>query len=76
LPGSGEQTGGRPDRAALLARAAAASGVHALFLEAHPEPSRALSDGATQLTIDAAERVLDEVAAIRAALGLDGDSAE
>jgi 2-dehydro-3-deoxyphosphooctonate aldolase (KDO 8-P synthase) len=75
LPGSGEQTGGRPDRAALLARAAAASGVHALFIEAHPEPCTALSDGATQLTIDAAERVLDQVAAIRAALGLDGDAA-
>ncbi len=68
LPGSGEQTGGRPDRAALLARAAAAIGVHALFIEAHPNPAEALSDGATQLTIDHAELVLDEVATIRTAL--------
>lgn len=68
LPGSGEQTGGRPDRAPLLARAATSAGVHALFIEAHPDPKRALSDGATQLTIEAAERVLDEVAALRRAL--------
>jgi 2-dehydro-3-deoxyphosphooctonate aldolase (KDO 8-P synthase) len=66
LPGSGEQTGGRPDRAPLLARAAVAAGVHAVFLEAHPEPGKALSDGATQLSIEAAERVLGEIAAIHA----------
>ena len=74
LPGSGEQTGGRPDRAGLLARAAAATGVHALFIEAHPEPDKALSDGATQLTIEAAERVLGEVAAIHSVPESNGDS--
>lgn len=67
LPGSGEQTGGRPDRAPLLARAAVAAGVDALFLEAHPDPKSALSDGATQLTIEGAERVLGEVALVRGA---------
>jgi 2-dehydro-3-deoxyphosphooctonate aldolase (KDO 8-P synthase) len=68
LPGSGEQTGGRPDRARLLARAAAATGVQAMFIEAHPEPKKALSDGATQLSIDEAEQVLAEASAIRKAL--------
>ncbi|MEO0513281.1 MAG: 3-deoxy-8-phosphooctulonate synthase [Planctomycetota bacterium] len=68
LPGSGEQTGGRPDRAPLLARAAAAAGVHALFIECHPDPANAMSDGATVLDLDTAERVLREVAAIRSAL--------
>jgi len=68
LPGSGEQTGGRPERAGLLARAATAAGVHALFIEAHPDPKTALSDGATQQTIEAAERMLGEVAAVRGAL--------
>ncbi len=67
-PGSGEQTGGRRDRAPLLARAAAAAGVHALFIEAHPDPDRAMSDGATQLTPDGFDAVLEQVAAIRAAL--------
>ncbi|HHN78383.1 MAG TPA: hypothetical protein ENK11_06910, partial [Phycisphaerales bacterium] len=67
-PGSGEQTGGRRDRAPLLARAAAAAGVHALFIEAHPDPARAMSDGATQLTLDGFDNVLEQVAAIRGAL--------
>jgi 2-dehydro-3-deoxyphosphooctonate aldolase (KDO 8-P synthase) len=70
LPGSGEQTGGRPDRAALLARAATAAGVHALFIEAHPEPARALSDGATQLPLAQAVALIDEVARIRRALDM------
>lgn len=64
LPGSGEQTGGRPDRAALLARAATAAGVAALFIESHPEPSRAMSDGATQLPIEQAREVLRQCARI------------
>ena len=68
LPGSGEQTGGRPDRAPLLANAATAAGVHALFIEAHPEPSKAMSDGATQLPIGEIRGVLERVAKIRKAL--------
>jgi 2-dehydro-3-deoxyphosphooctonate aldolase (KDO 8-P synthase) len=35
----------------MMARAAVAAGIDALFLEAHPEPSRALSDPATQLPL-------------------------
>lgn len=69
LPGSGEQTGGRPDRAPLLARAATAAGVHALFIECHPDPARAWSDGATQLKPDAVRAILTRCATIRAAMG-------
>jgi 2-dehydro-3-deoxyphosphooctonate aldolase (KDO 8-P synthase) len=69
LPGSGEQTGGRPDRAPLLANAATAAAVHALFIEAHPEPAKAMSDGATQLTPSAAVEILERVSRIRGALG-------
>jgi 2-dehydro-3-deoxyphosphooctonate aldolase (KDO 8-P synthase) len=68
LPGAGEQTGGRPDRAPLLARAAAASGVHALFLECHPAPKQALSDASTMLPLADVGAVLRDVAAIRKAL--------
>jgi 2-dehydro-3-deoxyphosphooctonate aldolase (KDO 8-P synthase) len=68
LPGSGEQTGGRPDRAPLLARAATAAGVHALFIECHPNPPEAWSDGATQLRPDDVRAVLTQCAAIRRAL--------
>ncbi len=68
LPGSGEQTGGRPDRAPLLARAATAAGVHALFIECHPNPLEAWSDGATQLRPDAVRDILTQCAAIRRAM--------
>lgn len=67
-PGLGEVTGGRPERAAGLARAAVAVGVHALFLECHPEPAKALSDRATVQTLEAMEGILSQCAAIRAAL--------
>jgi 2-dehydro-3-deoxyphosphooctonate aldolase (KDO 8-P synthase) len=36
----------------MMARAAVAAGVDGLFLEAHPDPSRAWSDAATQLPLD------------------------
>lgn len=67
LPGSGTQTGGRPERAPLLARAATAAGVHALFIEAHPDPSNAKSDGATVLPLEIAAGIIKDCAKIRAA---------
>ena len=66
--GQGTSSGGRPERAPLLARAAVAAGVQALFLEVHPDPRSAQSDAATMLTIERAERLLDEVARLRQAL--------
>ncbi len=68
LPGSGEQTGGRRERSPLLANAATAAGVHALFIEAHPDPATAMSDGATQLRLDEVAGVLERVAKIREAI--------
>ncbi len=67
-PGTGEQTGGRPDLAPMLARAATAAGVHCLFLECHPDPKAALSDGSTMIPLAQMEKVLSDVAAIRKAL--------
>lgn len=64
LPGAGETTGGRPERAPLLARAAAAAGVQALFIECHPNPKTALSDASTMLTMDTVEQLLPVIAAI------------
>ena len=66
LPGSGEQTGGRPDRALQLAKAATAIGVHSLFVECHPNPKEAWSDGATQLGFDDFEQVISQSAKIAA----------
>ena len=68
LPGSGEQTGGRPERSGTLALAAVAAGVHALFIESHPEPAKAWSDGATQLSPNTAAAVIAQCARIRAAM--------
>lgn len=67
--GAGEQTGGRPDRAPLLAKAATAAGVHALFIETHTEPKKSLSDAHTTLTLDVAQQIVKSAAAIRRALG-------
>ncbi|MBS0192116.1 MAG: 3-deoxy-8-phosphooctulonate synthase [Phycisphaerales bacterium] len=72
LPGAGEQTGGRPDRAPLLARAAVAAGVHAIFLECHPSPDRALSDASTMLPLDGVPALLSQLASIRASLKVLG----
>ncbi len=63
--GQGSQSGGRPDRAPLLARAAVAAGVDALFIETHPEPAEALSDSATMLQLDRMLQLLGELKAIR-----------
>ncbi|QOI99157.1 MAG: 3-deoxy-8-phosphooctulonate synthase [Phycisphaeraceae bacterium] len=72
LPGSGEQTGGRPERAPMLARAAVAAGVHALFLECHPEPSRSMSDASTTLPLASIPGLLASVARVRRAAAGEG----
>lgn len=45
-------TGGRPDLIETIARAGVAVGVDGLFMETHPEPSKAKSDGANMLRLD------------------------
>jgi 2-dehydro-3-deoxyphosphooctonate aldolase (KDO 8-P synthase) len=68
LPGAeGERTGGRPDRAPLLAKAAVAVGVSAIFIECHPEPAKALSDASTMLPLSSVPQLLKTLDAIRRA---------
>jgi 2-dehydro-3-deoxyphosphooctonate aldolase (KDO 8-P synthase) len=55
--------------APLLARAAVAAGVHALFLECHPDPARSISDAATMMRLDDVPPLIRTVAAIRRAVG-------
>jgi len=69
LPGESAVTGGRPERAPLLARAAVAAGVHAVFIECHPDPASATSDAATQLPLGTAAALIADLARLRAALG-------
>jgi len=67
-PGIGETTGGRPDRAPLLAKAAIAIGVHALFIETHPDPKIALSDASNMIPLAQMEGILTQIAAVRRAV--------
>jgi 2-dehydro-3-deoxyphosphooctonate aldolase (KDO 8-P synthase) len=68
LPGAtGTATGGRPERAALLARAAVSAGVDAVFLECHPEPRKSGSDAATIQALDAVPALLAQLKAVREA---------
>ena len=64
----GGSSGGDPDHTPALVRAAVAAGCDGLFLETHPDPPSAPSDGATMLPLAAMGPLLGEVAAILAAL--------
>lgn len=65
LPGGlGNASGGQRQFVAPLARAAAAVGIDVLFMEVHPDPDHALSDGPNSLNFADAKKVLDEVLAI------------
>ena len=57
-------TGGKPELIGLLARAGIAVGVDGLFMETHPDPARALSDGANMLPLDQVEPLLRQLLAI------------
>jgi 2-dehydro-3-deoxyphosphooctonate aldolase (KDO 8-P synthase) len=70
MPGSGgDTTGGDRRWVAPLARAAAAVGIDALFMEIHEDPSVAKSDGPNSLDFEMADRILADVLAVRHALG-------
>jgi len=58
-------TGGKPDMIETLARASVAVGVDGLFLETHPEPMLAKSDGANMLRLDLLEDMLERLVKIR-----------
>ncbi len=50
--------GGHPELIETLARAGIAAGVDGIFMETHPDPAHALSDGANMLPLDQAENLL------------------
>ena len=61
-------TGGRPDLIETIARAGVAVGVDGLFIETHPEPSKAKSDGANMLPVHQLPELLERLSAIRATI--------
>ena len=69
LPSAAEgESGGERKFVPLLARAAAAAGIDALFTEVHEDPDAALCDGPCSLTFELFEQTLKDVLAIRRAL--------
>ena len=61
MPSNSNVTGGEPKFIEPLAKAAAAVGMAALFLEVHPNPKEALSDAGSQLHINELEELLIKV---------------
>lgn len=58
-------TGGRPDMIETIARAAIAVSADGLFIETHPNPAIAKSDGANMLRLDLLPQLLERLTAIR-----------
>jgi 2-dehydro-3-deoxyphosphooctonate aldolase (KDO 8-P synthase) len=58
-------TGGKPELIGTIAKAAIAVGADGIFLETHPNPSKALSDGANMLHLDYVEQLMEQLIKIR-----------
>ena len=62
--GNGSSSGGNRDYVPGLSRAASALGIRNFFLEVHPDPDNAPSDGPNMLRLDNFEKVIDDIVAI------------
>jgi 2-dehydro-3-deoxyphosphooctonate aldolase (KDO 8-P synthase) len=58
-------SGGKPEMIETIARAGIAVGVDGIFMETHPEPAKALSDGANMLRLDKVQQLLQNLKSIR-----------
>ena len=58
-------TGGNPELIETIAKAAIATGADGLFIETHPDPSKAKSDGANMLKLDLLEPLLEKLVKLR-----------
>ncbi|MBK5203482.1 MAG: 3-deoxy-8-phosphooctulonate synthase [Prolixibacteraceae bacterium] len=61
-------TGGKPELIETIAKASIATGVDGLFLETHPNPSAAKSDGANMLRLDLLEGLLTKLVKLKKAV--------
>ena len=67
LPGGqGDRSGGQREFVPVLARAAVGAGISGLFMETHPDPDQALSDGPNSWPLDRLEPLLERLVAIDA----------
>ena len=58
-------TGGNPQLIETIAKAAIATGADGLFIETHPDPSKAKSDGANMLHLDLLEPLLEKLVVLK-----------
>ena len=65
---SGGITGGNPEMIETIAKAAIATGADGLFIETHPNPAVAKSDGANMLKLELLEDLLSKLIRIRKAI--------
>ena len=65
---SGGVTGGNPQLIETIAKAAIAAGADGLFIETHPTPAEAKSDGATMLNLSLLEPLIEKLVRLRKAL--------
>jgi 2-dehydro-3-deoxyphosphooctonate aldolase (KDO 8-P synthase) len=61
-------TGGNPQMIGTIAKAAIAAGADGLFIETHPNPAKAKSDGANMLRLDLLEDLLQQLVVLRKAI--------
>ncbi|EEI90132.1 3-deoxy-8-phosphooctulonate synthase [Sphingobacterium spiritivorum ATCC 33300] len=61
-------TGGKPELIETIAKAAIAVGADGLFIETHPDPANAKSDGANMLHLDLLEGLLTKLVRVREAI--------
>jgi 2-dehydro-3-deoxyphosphooctonate aldolase (KDO 8-P synthase) len=61
-------TGGNPEMIGTISKAAIAAGADGLFIETHPNPAVAKSDGANMLKLDLLEELLNKLVKLRKAV--------
>ena len=77
LPGGqGNSSGGQREFVPVLARAAVAVGISGLFMETHPDPAKALSDGPNAVPLDRMKDLLESLVAIDSAVKSSGSFLE
>ncbi|QWD61004.1 3-deoxy-8-phosphooctulonate synthase [Polynucleobacter sp. MWH-UH35A] len=77
LPGGqGRSSGGQREFVPVLARAAVAVGISGLFMETHPDPAKALSDGPNAVPLDRMKELLESLVAIDSVIKSTGSFLE
>jgi 2-dehydro-3-deoxyphosphooctonate aldolase (KDO 8-P synthase) len=66
--GAGDRSGGQGEFAPLLARCAVTAGADGVFVETHPNPAKALSDGPNMVPLQGMKKLIDGLVRLRQAL--------